>query len=210
MTMNATGLRAWATLIFASTVAACSLNSELKQPVTETPLAMCRYAVQPDVPGEAVRAAISPQDGYSCADRDGVSAFIATNAEECPELPLRTTIVSKIGLSEGSAILRSCNALASPETARSGEVLLARVRSASAVDDLEEAALRGGYFVTYYLRENELHCFEVADGEKARAAGLARLAERFAVPDGLTWTKGTCRQAVRNTYGRNFSWRDGM
>lgn len=192
--MNSTGSVVAAICIGAAALAACASNRALEKSAHQSPTSICRYEVQSGVAGREVVAALTPHDGYSCANGDGVSVFIATS-------------VMKIGLQEGTNILRSCNALASLERPRSGDVLLVRVGSAARLDELESAALRGGYFVTYYLRESELHCFEVAEGEKARDAGLARLAERHAIPEGLTWTKGTCRQAVENTYGRAFPWR---
>lgn len=205
--MNSTGSVVAAICIGAAALAACASNRALEKSAHQSPTSICRYEVQSGVAGREVVAALTPHDGYSCANGDGVSVFIATNTEKCQILDLKTTSVMKIGLQEGTNILRSCNALASLERPRSGDVLLVRVGSAARLDELESAALRGGYFVTYYLRESELHCFEVAEGEKARDAGLARLAERHAIPEGLTWTKGTCRQAVENTYGRAFPWR---
>lgn len=207
--MNANGFTTRAICILATVMAGCASNGASKEPASNSSTSICRYEVQSGVDGGEVVAALTPYNGFSCATGGGVSAFVSTNADECPALPLRTTTVAQIGLPEGAGILRSCNALSSPETPRYGDVLLARVSSTNAIDELTNAALRGGYFVTYYLSQSELHCFEVTDAEKARVAGLARLAERFAVPDGLTWTKGTCRQAVRNTYDGNFSWRAG-
>ncbi|GEM_PF-2879659 len=205
--MKTTGFVVSAICIGATALAACTSNRALEEFTHQSPTSICRYEVQSGVSGGEVVAALTPHDGYSCANRDGVSVFIATNADRCPVLRLKTISIMKIGLAEGTNILRSCNALSSLERPRSGDVLLVRVNSASRLDELESAALRGGYFVTYYLRESELHCFEIADAEKARAAGLARLAERYAIPQGLTWTKGTCRQAVGNIYGRSFPWR---
>lgn len=196
-------------VIAATVLSGCTSNRAPNKSAADAAMSMCRYEVQSGVSGGAVVAAVAPHDGYSCADGDRVSVFVATNADECPVLSIKTTAGVAIGFSEGSTIVRSCNALASPERPRSGDVLLARVGSPTAVDELESAARQGGYFVTYYLREDELHCFEVSDAEKARAAGLVQLTERFAVPEGLTWTTGTCRQAVRNTFGRDFSWRSG-
>ena len=207
--MNATCFRILPICTAAISLAGCTSQDAAQEPASNPLTSICRYVVKSGVSGGEVVAALTAHDGYSCADGDGVTAFVTVEDEECPALSVRTTTVSKMGFAEGTNILRSCNALSSSETPRSGHVLLARVNSTDRIEELENAALRGGYFVTYYLRENELHCFEVADAEKARAAGLVRLAERFAVPDSLTWTKGTCRQAVRNTYGRDFSWRDG-
>lgn len=208
--MNADRFTAWAVFILATAMAAgCNSNQATDDTAPMSPASICRYEVQSGVEGGEVVAALAPYGGYSCAFGDSVSAFVSTNAPECPALPIKTTAVLRIGLAEGARILRACNALSSPETPRSGDVLLVRASSANAIEELEGAALRGGYFITYYLRQSELHCFEVADDEKARAAGLSRLVERFAVPDGLTWTNGTCRQAVRNTYDRDFSWRAG-
>lgn len=205
--MNTTRFVISAVCIGASALVACTSNRELEKSEYQSPTSICRYEVQSGVDGREVVSALAPHDGYSCANGDGVSAFVVANTDKCPALHLKTTSIMQIGLLEGTNILRSCNALASVERPRSGDVLLVRVDSTVRLDELEDAALRGGYFVTYYLRESELHCFEVADAEKARAAGLARLAERYAIPEGLTWTKGTCRQAVEETYGRAFSWR---
>lgn len=207
--MTATGLPISAICIAAAALSGCTSNRGPEKFAPSAATSMCRYEVQSGVAGSAVVAALAPHDGYSCANSDRVSVFVATNTDECPVLPIKTTAGVAIDLSDASTLLRSCNALASAERPRSGAVLLALVGSVTAVDELESAARQGGYFVTYYLRENELHCFEVSDAAKARAAGLVRLTERFAVPDGLTWTTGTCRQAVRDTFGRDFSWRSG-
>jgi hypothetical protein len=207
--MTGIGFSVSAILIAATVLSACKSDRAPAASAADAARSMCRYEVQSGVPGGAVVAALAPHGGYSCADGDRVSVFVVATTDECPVLPIKTTAAVRIDLSEGSMLLRSCNALASPERPRSGDVLLARVDALSAVDELESAARQGGYFVTYYLRENDLHCFEVSDAEKARAAGLVRLTERFAGPEGLTWTSGTCRQAVRKTLGREFSWRSG-
>jgi len=195
-------------IVAATAVAGCISSHAPEQLSQSSPTSFCRYEVGPGVDGEAVVSALTPHGGLSCASPEGTTVFVATSTGDCTTLPIRTTSAVKVDLPEGTRILRSCNALYSPETPRSGDVLLARVSSVEGVDEFWSAALRGGYFVTYYIRESELHCFEVADAGKARAAGLVRLAERFAVPEGLTWTTGTCRQAVGNTFARNFPWRE--